>query len=200
MLFSYKICVFCSNLTKNEFCNICINYVNEIKETYYIEGIPCQSIYRYNKYSRLPIMELKYNQNPFIGDKIGQHMGAKVFSKFKNYDIITTVPMHWKKFLFKHYNHSAEIGKSLSKSLKIPYEELFKKITYTSQKHKNKTERIGNLNNTIICIDNINIINKKILIVDDMITTGTTISICGQLLRHKGAYVGAISFIGTKKY
>lgn len=121
---------------------------------------------------------------------------TKIFTKFmlrcmpKNIDFIIPVPLHWWRFIVRQYNQSAELAKELSKQTKIPCElNLLKRHKSTaSQGHKNKIERYNNLKNAFsINKDFKKIKNAKILLIDDVLTSGATANACAKILKQYGA-------------
>ncbi len=107
------------------------------------------------------------------------------FLKDKNNYLLTFVPLFKKRLKWRGYNQAEEITKQLSKVLKIPYQEILeKKKATTSQSQLSQKERKNNLDNVFSCKRKI---SKKILLIDDVYTTGATINECAKELKNKGA-------------
>lgn len=131
---------------------------------------------------------LKYNNNPEIGEIIGQWYGDILYSNgFENqFDLIVPVPLHPKKLKTRGYNQSAAFGKGLAKGLKIEQEEngLIRQKNTDTQTKKTKMERFQNVSDIFEVLDKDIIKGKKILLVDDVITTGATIGECLKVLHQ----------------
>ena len=99
-------------------------------------------------------------------------------------DIIIPIPMHKKQYIKREFNQSEIIAKIISKEFNIPIltKNLIKIKHTPSQTQLNKTKRKTNLNNVFIIKNQKQLIGKNILLVDDIITTGTTIDTCAKIL------------------
>lgn len=108
----------------------------------------------------------------------------------ENIDIILPVPLHGWRFFVRQYNQSAELAKLLSKTTNIPCElNILKRHRSTpSQGHKNLKERYENLNNafSVVGIDQ-KLNNRNLLLIDDVLTSGATVSACTKALKKAGA-------------
>ena len=103
-----------------------------------------------------------------------------------SFDFVTAVPLHKREFLNRGFNQSERLGQALAKWLDVPYETVLTKITTTApQKELKAVERSGNLLGVFdVCGD---VAGKTILLVDDVITTGTTLDECAKMLKIFGA-------------
>jgi len=121
----------------------------------------------------------------------------KMFPKILTQDIISTygmemvipVPMHKKRRRSRGYNQSEIIAKKISKryALAISSGNLIKIKHTTAQMKLSKKLRINNLINSF-SVKNTDIVRgKKILLVDDVMTTGATLNTCARELIKAGA-------------
>lgn len=101
----------------------------------------------------------------------------------KHFDLITFVPMTPKKEKERSFNQSKLLAEELGKLTKLPVMTCLKKNFDTKpQKELSYKERMKNLNNVISVVNNKEIKGKKILLVDDIITTCATIDTCASCL------------------
>lgn len=101
---------------------------------------------------------------------------------------IIPVPMHIKKKRKRGFNQSEEIAKLISKSTNIPLSTTLIKTKKTKpQMELNRIERIKNIKDCFAVKDKKEILNKKILLLDDVYTTGTTMNECAKILKESGA-------------
>lgn len=152
-----------------------------------------QSLYIFEKDKELQhvIHALKYNKRFLIGIYLGNLMGKFLDAKILpwNIDYIIPVPLHKSKMLERGFNQSYFIGKGLSHHLKIQIgNRIIKRIRYTeTQTTLTKKERQQNMENAFQVISPKKIAGKNVLLIDDVITTGSTISECGKVLLKSGA-------------
>ena len=141
--------------------------------------------------------ELKYRNKPEVGKYLGKIYGIdlKAVEFDKKIDLIIGVPLHPTKLMQRGYNQADCIAEGLSEALNIPYEiNAVRRLTYTStQTKKSRIERFQNVENIFEVVDSEKIRGKRIAIVDDVLTTGSTIESFGTTLLH--AEAKAISVI-----
>ncbi len=107
---------------------------------------------------------------------------------FAGCDMIVPVPLHWQRYLQRSYNQSALLAKMLSRKIDIPYKNPLKRIRKTPrQATLSRQERLNNLNGAFIVPDPTKVAGKKILLVDDVLTTGATLHCCAEALLNAGA-------------
>jgi ComF family protein len=170
-----------------------------------LEKLKINIIYRkvYNKYYdemiylfkykdvRNLILKYKFNNKAFLSNTF-----SKIILKNKNlcrnlkfYDIIIPVPMYKIKKQKRGYNQTELITKKIAKNLGI-YEDskvLLKIKNTRTQSKLNEKQRYENIKN-VFFINNIEKIkDKKIILFDDIITTGATINECAKILKQNGA-------------
>jgi ComF family protein len=130
--------------------------------------------------------QLKYNNQPEVGIKLGRSYGHELAkSGYQNeFDVIVPVPLHASRQRKRGYNQSAKFAEGLSEALGVPWDESISVRTSTTstQTKKSKHERWENVKNVFDINDYQKIKDLRILLVDDVITTGATIEACGQHL------------------
>jgi len=149
------------------------------------------AMYYFNKGGRLqPIIHgLKYSGKTNIGVRLGQLMGwaIKECNNFNNVDLVVPVPLHKTKLRKRGYNQANFIAEGLSTALNIPYSTtLVKRVVKSST--QTKKSRLARWDN----VDGIFALNKipvkklnHILIVDDVLTTGSTLEACAKAILQK---------------
>lgn len=134
------------------------------------------------------IHDFKYNKATELAFRLGMELG-KMLQESKNtdYDIIVPVPLHPKKQRMRGYNQSDYIAEGISKITNIPVEKhlLIRTVYKDSQTHKTRELRWTSIQNNFDLYGDIDRwIGYKILLVDDVITTGATTESCCKAL-HK---------------
>lgn len=144
---------------------------------------------------------LKYHQKPELAQIIGKHYGHLLKSNetLSSYDCIVPIPMHTRKKALRGYNQAEEFAKGLAASLNIPVEtDGFQKRKFTqSQTAFSREKRFQNLQGSFVITNKINWKEKKVILVDDVLTTGATLEEAGTLLYRSGISELSIITIAT---
>lgn len=134
------------------------------------------------------IHQLKYKGRKSIGIFLGIKIGERLLlsEAYQEIDFIVPVPLHYKKELSRGYNQSKLIAEGISKVIHVPVlnKVLTRKKPTGSQTRKDRYERSENLLQVFDTNRKYNISDKHILLVDDVVTTGATLEMCGIAL-HK---------------
>ncbi len=129
--------------------------------------------------------QFKYKNSPEIGVRIGQLYGKELAASGDPLpDVIVPIPLHPKKQVIRGYNQSERFAEGLSQSLKIPVDtKNFIRKTFTeTQTRKSRFDRWSNVKDIFYCVNPELFNHKHILLVDDVITTGSTIESSAQKL------------------
>ena len=125
---------------------------------------------------------LKYKSKPEVGRLLGKWYGQdlKKNNTFADCDVIIPVPLHKKRQKKRGYNQSEFIAKGLAEELNIPMMNgvLLKKHFTETQTFKSREERWQNTLHSFEIKNEEHIKGKRILLVDDVITTGATTEAC----------------------
>lgn len=137
---------------------------------------------------------LKYKGLRGIGVELGRIFGTElmVTNYFNDVDVIIPVPLHPKKEKKRGYNQSLAIAEGLSQQLKIPInsEILIRQYYSETQTHKGRFERWENVSDLFELKIEGYYSGKHVLLVDDVVTTGSTLEACAQkILSCEGAKV-----------
>lgn len=132
------------------------------------------------------IHNLKYYKHQEIGTFLGNWYAADLneISNSKKFDCIIPVPLHKKRLKERGFNQIETFGKALSENLKIPYDDtiLKKNIHSETQTKKNRTGRTM-VNQDVFSVDFTSLHHgKHFLLIDDVVTTGSTLEACGRAL------------------
>lgn len=129
--------------------------------------------------------QLKYQNKPEIGQVIGRELGRRLkVAGLDGVDGIVPVPLHPKKERERGYNQSAVFAQGLSDSMHIPVfgKSLVRRSYTSSQTRKKRMERFENVGAVFAVENHHRIMGKRLLLVDDVLTTGATLEMCGQAL------------------
>jgi ComF family protein len=200
-----KICVVCDN-ELNDYekfcCSICLseisftNYENaeeptDLDKLFWgrINIFSTYSLLFYNKYNntRSLLKTLKYKNRPDIAVELGKIIGKKLLinKSFKTVDVLIPVPIHQKKKHLRGYNQSEKIADGIISECNIKIDTNFiRKIKHNkSQTNFGKFKRWDNVEGLYLVNKNIKNYNH-IAVVDDVITTGSTIETIIQSIQN----------------
>ncbi len=154
----------------------------------------------YNKGSRIRnlIHNLKYKGIREIGFELGKIYGSalKTSGFMNDIDMIIPVPLHPSKRRVRGFNQSESISAGLGEaaSLYVELEVLIRVLVSATQTKKSRYERWTNVEGIFKVVAPEKIIGKHILLVDDVITTGSTIESCtNELLRIENVKVSVVA-------
>ena len=145
----------------------------------------------YSEVSSNIIKALKYDSRKYYSKYIAKMMTADL-SVFKDVDYLTFVPITKNRRRLRGFNQAEEIAKEISKIVGIEVVEfLSKTIDHKNQARLNQKERLENLKDTFeLDLDNEDKIKgKTVMIIDDVFTTGATLSECSKIIKTKNPKV-----------
>lgn len=146
-------------------------------------------MFKYNEFIRKAIINYKFNDKPYYYKTFTKIFitNKKMCDILKSYDIIIPVPIHNKRRNQRGYNQTELISKEISKEFaNLDYMNiLIKNKNAKPQSTLNREQRIENAKNVYGIKEIINIEHKKILIIDDIYTTGSTANECAKILRKQ---------------
>lgn len=138
------------------------------------------------------IHRMKYEREIWLGRILAKWMQEGLddsrLSGLK-FDAIVPVPLHPRRLREREFNQSAIIAERLSRSAGIPLlEPLMRQRYTTTQTLLDRKARRQNLRDAFILRKNVDVTDKDLLLIDDVLTTGSTLDACARVLLNAGAY------------
>jgi len=190
------VCGICNKINKKSLCKKC-ELILKKYEIYTIQKCKNRSfdyqikILKYEETVRHKIIDYKFNEKSYLYKTFSKIIlnNEKIYSFLKKYDIMVYVPMHTKKKLQRGYNQTELIAKEIAKKLgiKLQKNNLIKIKDTAKQSTLTKKQRIENVKGAFAIKDKDAIKNKKIILFDDIYTTGSTAEECCKVLKAAGA-------------
>lgn len=179
-------CPLCGRLVEDYgLCQECISFINKDPAYYYdIEGLDDLIVSStYSGIMRRLIIDFKFKGKLSYGEIISEIMTEKILNKNLRDQVITYVPMHWKKEGERGYNQSKILAEKIARNLDLSCQDVFEKVIDTKfQVGLKKFDREENLRDAF----RVKNYAQEIIIVDDVITTGATISELTKLAKKAG--------------
>ena len=199
-------CVICGGYTveSEELCTQCREKLRRCAERFYLshneEKYLVWSVFYYSNIVKELIIRLKYRSDFICGEILAKYMLELVKNKKLQFDLIAYVPMTKKALKNRGYNQSEFLANYLSRFLNIPVIcNLIKTLDTKDQIGLGSEERWNNMEKCFDIEQSVNIKNKKILLVDDVITTGATTFHCARCLKKSGVNDVCILTIAKSK-
>lgn len=175
-------CIIC----ESEFtliCPMCKGKIQRVKDI--------SEIISYGYYSgvlKKLVLEFKYNKNFIAGSLLAEFLCEVISENNIDIDVIVFVPSSKKALRERGFNQCEYLAKEISKKLKIDLcKDIIKVKNTKEQKLLSKEERYKNIAGAFVLKSERNIKNKRILLIDDVITTGATLHECEKILKLNGA-------------
>ena len=148
-----------------------------------------RSLFVFDEKSKIMVYNLKYNDKTNVSKLVMRILFTKYSQEIEDYDCIIPVPMHRLKRLFRFYNQAQVLSQDLASiSKKKIYTDVLVKCKWTkSQTKLKKRSREQNLKGSFSVAKPSKIIDKNIILVDDVITTSATIESCSKALKNSCA-------------
>jgi len=195
-------CASCWNkitFVKEPHCIICAKELDAFPTDKNMKCLECQknkphfdsikAMMRFSDSTKKIIYNLKFHDQFSLSKPLANMMVSRFYDEIKNIDLIIPVPMNKLKRIYRKYNQAQLLANAISNVLeKNTRSDILVKTKGTkSQTSLNKAKRALNLKNSMK-VQNQNLVQgKKILLVDDVVTTGITVNLCARLLKKEGA-------------
>lgn len=204
-------CGICGKLEPDFLCKKCEKQLesqakfqiqeNEKINNYFQEHL---YIFEYQGMIRKMILNYKFNDKPYLYKTIVNFLlkNEKFFQILKSYDTIIPVPISRKRRKERGYNQSELIAKEIAKKIEIDYNNqcLFKTKNIIEQSKLNREERQKNIQGVYELHNQEMLENKKILLLDDIYTTGSTVNECSKTLKQSGTKkIGVLTIAKDKR-
>jgi ComF family protein len=145
---------------------------------------------QYSTVTRDLLLKLKFEHRPLIANFFGAFLAQHFASLYwlVKVDVVVPAPMHWFKHLARRFNQAELLANSMASQFGMPVSNALKKTRHTQpQVRLARSERLKNIGDSIQVRKPEDISGKTILLIDDVMTTGTTCSECARVLYEAGA-------------
>lgn len=162
------------------------------------ESVTCLGMYEGP--IRKAILAAKWSFSAVPIRSLGRLLASERFDELAllNVDRVIPIPQHWRQRVFRHFNPAWIVAEEIAAALNVPCDPhlLYRQRQTRAQKRVPVSQRFGNQSDAF-ALQDIHIIDgERILLVDDVLTTGATCSEATRLLRHNGADECHVAVLG----
>lgn len=187
------VCGFCGRICNEHLCKKCeikikeyqINSIRKVKDKYFDELL---CLFKYEDIIRETIIKYKFQNKSYLYKTFSKIIlkNEKTCGFLKKYDIIIPVPISKKRKIQRGYNQSYLIAKEIARNTTLKCENkcLIKKKDTIEQSKLNKNQRKINVQNAYMITNKEKLLNKNVLLIDDIYTTGNTVNECAKTLKQ----------------
>lgn len=189
-------CVFCGTvIDKSDICEECEKTLPFTKGDSIYQKFPfvdkCISPLYYKDSVRRAVLRFKFAGCSCYSRRLGGIMSECAENNLDcgSIDMISCIPLSRKRMHDRGYNQAELLAKEISKKVGVEYLPTLKKIRHNTAQStiKDSKQRAANVIGAYRVVDAEKVKGKYILLVDDVVTTGSTVSECARILKKSGA-------------
>lgn len=170
-------CYKCNKLTKQN--TVCLSCKSRLRRVWWAGA--------YDGQFKDLIAQMKLGRKRAVARQFGEYLAERL-PYISQDTLVVPVPTAQKRVRSRSFDHSVLIAKHLADKKALPYQNILRRTSSVDQIGKSRSERIEQMNNSFELKTNIDIGDKTIILVDDVLTTGATLESASTLLRDLGAY------------
>jgi len=148
--------------------------------------------YRGRGIVRQIIHEFKYGRQIHLRHLVARWLNSALDDerlRQSHFDVIVPVPLHPARQRERGFNQASLLAELLSAQTSIPVKPLLERTRYTTtQTALDRSERMENLHNAFRLRKNADVRGWRVLLVDDVLTTGSTLNECARILKRASAF------------
>ncbi len=172
------------------FCPECLAALPKtVYERSAVGGFLCSAALLYEEPYSTALKRFKFHSKPggLLGFAFLTVKAARERFAGKDFDAVTCVPMTRLAVLKRGYNQSEELARACAKLMALPFEPVLEKYRSNApQRTLNRSQRAKNVRGVFRIRKSHSVTGKRYLLIDDVITTGSTLGECARVLKTGG--------------
>ncbi len=131
----------------------------------------------------------KYGLDQAVGRALLEYLGSRLPIDRGAIDLVAPVPLHWRRLLWRGFNQAALLAEEVSRRLELPLKAaVLRRVRATRpQTARNHDARRSNIYRAFAVRYPAQVLGRRVLLVDDVMTTGATVDECARALMDAGA-------------
>lgn len=151
----------------------------------------CRSALIYDEWSKSLVLGFKHSDRLCGAPTFAAWMAKAGEELLRDADLLVPVPLHWSRLLMRRYNQAALLGNALSELIGVTKNNhvLKRRQATPSQGKRTRAERLQNVKGAfhVSKTAGVWLAGKRVVLVDDVYTTGATVEACSRVLLKAGA-------------
>lgn len=192
LLFPRK-CVFCGfvlNRNESGICRNCRTETPEYVEQRYVHGLDgCCVVWYYEDAVRDSLLRFKFHNRPDYADLYGPELALRIRRSLPEADMLAWVPVSKGRLKERGYDQAELLAKAAARELGIPAVRLLNKVRDNPAQSGIADARMRkeNVRDAYQMCSDVDLNGKRVILIDDILTTGATAGECARILREAGA-------------
>jgi len=155
-----------------------------------------RAVLRYDRNSRHLVLGLKHGDRTHVAGAFGRWMHRAGTDVLAGADLLVPVPLHWTRLFQRRYNQAALLAQAIRAAggPQVAADWVVRRRRTPSQGHLGAAARERNVRGAFAVRRSRDLAGKRVVIVDDVMTTGATVEECARVLKRAGAaFVGVLT-------
>jgi ComF family protein len=148
-----------------------------------------RAVLRYDKNSRQLVLGLKHADHTHVANAFGRWMRRAGGEVLPGAELLVPVPLHWTRLFQRRYNQAALLANAISAAGGPPVAAdcLVRRRRTPSQGHLGPLARERNVRSAFMISRSSDVVGRRLVVIDDVMTTGATVNECARVLKRAGA-------------
>jgi ComF family protein len=134
------------------------------------------------------ILRMKHSAGEGLAEVMGRVAAERFGSQLAGLDVVVPVPLHWRRRWARGYNQAAAVARELADVLNLPFADRLRRVKWAEQTAQpSASARRENIRGAFSVARNASFVAARVLVVDDVMTTGATVGEAARELLNAGA-------------